>query len=54
MLDEGLSNIEIADRLFLSPRTAEHHVAAVISKFAASTRAEAVKTATEQGFLPTR
>ncbi|MCZ6662940.1 MAG: LuxR C-terminal-related transcriptional regulator, partial [Actinobacteria bacterium] len=53
LLDEGLSNIEIADRLFLSPRTAEHHVAAVISKFAVSTRDEAVKTATEQGFLPT-
>jgi len=51
LLAEGLSNIDIADRLFLSPRTAEHHVAAVMSKLNASSRDEAVDKAAEQGLL---
>ena len=51
LLDEGLTNIEIADRLFVSPRTVEHHVAAVMSKLNASTRDQAVTAAAEQGLL---
>ncbi len=51
LLAEGLSNVEIADRLFLSPRTVEHHVAAVISKLDVSTRDDAVEVAAEQGLL---
>ena len=54
LLDEGLSNVEIADRLFLSARTVEHHVAAVMSKLNASTRDQAVTTAAEQGLLASR
>jgi DNA-binding CsgD family transcriptional regulator/tetratricopeptide (TPR) repeat protein len=54
LLDEGLSNIEIADRLFVSPRTVEHHVSAVLSKLDSSTREKAVETAAQQGLLPTR
>ena len=41
LLAEGLTNAEIADRLVVSPRTAEHHVAAVLTKLGAATRAEA-------------
>lgn len=36
----GLSNDQIAARLFLSPRTIEHHVTSILRKLAASRRAE--------------
>jgi DNA-binding CsgD family transcriptional regulator len=51
LLDGGLSNIEIADRLFLSPRTAEHHVAAVLTKLDSSTRGDALARARSEGLL---
>ena len=51
LLAEGLSNIEIADRLFISPRTAESHVAGVLDKLDVSTREEAVARAHTEGIL---
>ena len=51
LLDEGLSNIEIADRLFVSPRTVENHVSAVLTKLDSSTREEAVSGARTQGLI---
>jgi DNA-binding CsgD family transcriptional regulator len=41
LLAEGLTNREIAERLFISPKTAEHHVSRVYAKLGVSTRAEA-------------
>jgi DNA-binding NarL/FixJ family response regulator len=51
LVAEGLSNAEIADRLVVSPRTAEHHVAAVLMKLDSSTRRDAVRRATSLGLL---
>ena len=40
-LAEGLSNQAIAERLVISPKTAEHHVGRVLRKLGLRSRAEA-------------
>ena len=52
LLAAGLTNAEIADKLVVSPRTAEHHVAAVLTKLGASSRRDAARRASELGLLP--
>ena len=47
LVSEGLTNAEIAERLVVSQRTAEHHVAAVLAKLGAATRRDAAKRAQE-------
>ncbi len=49
LVAEGLRNAEIAQRLFLSPRTVDNHVSALLRKLGADTRGEAVAKATMLG-----
>ena len=51
LVAEGLRNAEIADRLFLSRRTVDHHVSAILRKLEAGSRGEAVATAQRLGLL---
>jgi ATP/maltotriose-dependent transcriptional regulator MalT len=41
LLGEGLTNREIAERLFISPKTAEHHVSRIYAKVGVAKRSEA-------------
>jgi DNA-binding CsgD family transcriptional regulator/tetratricopeptide (TPR) repeat protein len=51
LLAEGLTNAEIADRLVVSTRTAEHHVAAVLAKLGVGSRRDAVRLASRLHLL---
>ncbi len=48
---EGLGNKEIAERLFLSPRTVQGHMARVFEKMSVGSRTEAVMEALKLGWI---
>ena len=51
LLGRGLSNKEIAERLFLSVATVKYHVRLLLSKLGASSRAEAVALAWQHNLI---
>ena len=48
LVAEGLSNAEVAERLYISPRTAAVHVSNILAKLGASSRTEAAAWAMRQ------
>lgn len=52
LIAAGCSNRQIADRLVISRRTAEHHVQDVYAKIGVSSRAATALFAMEHGLLP--
>ena len=51
LLSEDLRNAEIAARLYLSTRTVDHHVSAILGKLGARSRAEAGRQAARMGIV---
>jgi DNA-binding NarL/FixJ family response regulator len=52
LMTQGLGNAEISARLFVSTRTVDHHVSAILAKLDVRTRAEAVSHALRTGLIP--
>jgi DNA-binding CsgD family transcriptional regulator/tetratricopeptide (TPR) repeat protein len=48
LLADGLRSSSIAKRLFVSPKTVEHHISSILAKLGVSSRAEAVALAHRQ------
>jgi len=49
LVARGFTNAEIASRLFISPKTADHHVSAVLTKLGLANRRAVVLRADELG-----
>lgn len=49
LIAEGYGNDEIADRLYISKKTVEHHVSAIYARLGVTTRAEAARAAHRLG-----
>jgi DNA-binding CsgD family transcriptional regulator len=52
LLGEGCSNAQIAERLIIAPKTAEHHVSRILRKLDLTSRAEAAAHAARAGLSP--
>jgi DNA-binding CsgD family transcriptional regulator len=52
LVADGLTNAQLADRLFLSEKTVDHHVSSVLRKLGEPNRAAAAAAARARGLLP--
>ncbi|MDL5350909.1 AAA family ATPase [Microbacterium sp. zg-YB36] len=51
LIDEGLTNREIAERLFLSEHTVANHMRSILTKTSSANRSQAVRYARDEGLL---
>jgi DNA-binding CsgD family transcriptional regulator len=51
LLKEGLANKEIAGRLFISPKTVDHHLSSIFFKLDVHSRSKAIQEALQMSFL---
>jgi DNA-binding CsgD family transcriptional regulator len=51
LIDQGQSNALIAARLYVSPKTVDHHVSAILDKLGVRSRSEAAAAARRSGLL---
>ncbi|MCH5642609.1 AAA family ATPase [Gordonia sp. ABSL49_1] len=51
LMGEGLTNAELADRLYLSEKTVGHHVSAILDRLAVTNRRDAVRRGRETGVI---
>jgi len=54
LMTDGFAKAEIADHLFISPKTVDHHVSAILAKLDAHTRVEAVSLALQSGLIKSK
>jgi DNA-binding NarL/FixJ family response regulator len=52
LVEQGLRNKQIAERLFVSSKTMDHHVGAILRKLGVDTRGEAGASARRLGLAP--
>lgn len=51
LVDAGLTNAELAERLYLSTKTVDHHVSAILTKLEVTGRRDAVRRARQLGII---
>jgi DNA-binding NarL/FixJ family response regulator len=50
-MEDGLTNAELAAQLYLSAKTVDHHVSAILTKLQVTNRRDAVRRGRELGII---